>query len=33
MLSMVANMTGVELEPGHDPLPDPARAAASAGGR
>jgi 4-carboxymuconolactone decarboxylase len=23
MLSMVANMTGVELEPGHDPLPRP----------
>lgn len=29
MLSMVANMTGVELEPGHDPLPTPAASRAS----
>lgn len=28
MLSMVANMTGVQLEAGHEPLPDPARAGA-----
>lgn len=29
MLSMVANMTGVELEPGHDPLPSPGASRAS----
>jgi len=32
MLSMVANMTGVELEPGHEPLPETARIRASAEG-
>ena len=30
MLSMVANMTGVQLEAGHEPLPDPSRADGSA---
>ncbi len=29
MLSMVANMTGVALEAGHEPLPDPSRPRAS----
>lgn len=33
MLSMVANMTGVELEPGHDPLPDSAAPRPAGGGR